>query len=338
MTKNNESKLNFQKLLVGHFIEEIPDNHNKKVAYVWEGEGIWEIRKLPLGTFTTHIHKFKTPGLQSTLEEGWELNVPKIPATLLDVTLSFFRQIYSKHSSEVFLQYFYDIDKKEYTIHCPQQSVGPASVNYKRDFEYEKGKILVFEIHSHGSMGAFFSGTDDRDEKDDRFFGVIGNIKNYYPDIKIRVSVGGRRKEISIEDIFNLEEGSYNVESFPAEWINRIKEDKVKVSVRNYRGRSRSNGRVYYPDDFDEDMFNIINAEKETWDTYKTEERLIERNGKLYNVINNGKEEIWEELNIESLDTSKYSEKTPSNKNNEEKNEESRDFADIYEDWRSYRW
>lgn len=248
-----EKKLLIQKMLVGHFVEEIPEDFKKKVAYVWQGNGIWEVRKLPLGTFTSHIQKFEVPGLKSDLSEGWALSVPKIPATLLDITLSFFRQIYKEHSSEVFLQYFYDTEKEEYILHCPQQTVGPGSVSYRRDLDYEKGKILVFEIHSHGGMGAFFSGTDDADEKDDRFFGVIGHVKSYYPEMKLRLSVGGRRQEVEIDDIFNLDEGSYNTESFPAEWAHRIKEKKIKIVSRpvttGFR-QSRSGG-VYYPVDDD---------------------------------------------------------------------------------------
>jgi PRTRC genetic system protein A len=247
-------KVLIQKLLVGHFVENIPEDFSKRVAYVWQGNGIWEVRKLVLGTFTTHIHKFDVPGLNKTLKAGWTLNVPKIPATLLDITLSFFRQIHNKHSSEVFLQYFYDTKKEEYILHCPQQIVGPCSVNYKRDLDYEKGKILVFEIHSHGTMGAFFSGTDDNDEKDDRFFGVIGHVKNYYPELKMRLSVGGRKQDIEMDDIFNLDGSNYYTESFPADWANCIKEKKVKIVEKNnhadlWNRPCRSGGSVYYPVD-----------------------------------------------------------------------------------------
>lgn len=322
MSNKKELKLNLQKLLVGHFIESIPDDCNKKVSYVWDGSGVWEVRRLPLGTFTTCVHKFETTGLKSSLEAGWELNVPKIPATFLDVTLSFFRQIYKQHSSEVFLQYFYDTEKKEYTIYCPKQVVGPGSVNYTRDAEFEKGKILVFEIHSHGSMGAFFSGTDDADEKDDRFFGVIGNVKNYYPDMKIRLSVGGRKVEIEVEDIFDMSESLNHMESFPFEWVDRIKKKKVKV---NKKGKHIRSGSVYYPSAGDFDYFEEFNKTK-------GKEKLVEKNGVLYNVIDNGKEEIWEELNTNDVD-----------KKNEVKNvgkepEEEIDYEELIDHWRSIRW
>ena len=261
------AQVSIQKLIVGHCIEAVPENMNKKVIYSWQGNGIWEIRKLKLGTFITHTKKFNTPGLESTLTEGWTLNVPKMPASLLDMALSFFRKIYAEHSSEVFLQIFYDTEKKEYLMHCPRQSVGGASVSYIRDASLETPeKILVFEVHSHGSMPAFFSGTDDNDEKDDRFFGVIGKVKQFYPEMKLRLSMGGHRSEIEIEDIFDLDETNFHEEFFPQEWVKNIKKEKAKPvavsrygptqSGRRYKGPgSRYTGRVYYPQNEDDYLY-----------------------------------------------------------------------------------
>jgi hypothetical protein len=257
-TDKEKGKLAIHKMLVGHCIEKVPDDMEKRVIYVWQGNGIWEIRNLVLGKFVSHIYECKTPGLDCDLKFGWTLNVPKIPATLLDMTLSFFREIYKKHSSEVFLQFFYDKSKEEYLLHCPKQKVSGASVKYERDEEFETDdKVLVFEIHSHGNMPAFFSGTDNADEKDDRFFGVIGKVKDIYPEMKLRLSVGGRRTDISAEDIFDIDESTCHEESFPQEWIKRIQKQKVKKFVRSkqknrsratYSGPgSRYRGRVYYP-------------------------------------------------------------------------------------------
>jgi PRTRC genetic system protein A len=217
-----------QKLIVGHFIEKIPEDCNKSVAYVLQGDGIYERRLNKLGSFTTRLAKAEIPGLESNLVEGWDLNVPKIPASLLGTTVAFFRKVYSKHSSEVFLQFYYDTEDNEYIIHCPKQTVSAASVRYENDDLFvEENKILVFEIHSHGNMGAFFSGTDDRDEKADRFYGVIGNVNNYFPDLKLSIIVGGKRSDIEVDDLFNLDEEMYHAETFPKDWIERIKSGSV---------------------------------------------------------------------------------------------------------------
>jgi PRTRC genetic system protein A len=222
--------------MVAHYIEDVPEDCTKKIAYVMQGDGVYERRSNKLGTFTTRLAEVEVPGLHSNLEEGWELNVPKIPAALLGTTVAFFRQIYKKHSSEVFLQFFYDIEEDDYVVHCPKQTITMASVKYENDELFtDEGKILVFEIHSHGNMGAFFSGTDDHDEKADRFYGVIGNIESFFPDLKLRLSIGGHKIEVDVDDLFDLDEEMYHAESYPKDWVDRIKKEKIKV-VR-YGGR-----------------------------------------------------------------------------------------------------
>lgn len=238
-----DKKLLLQKMLVGHFIENIPEDCTKKVCYVLQGDGLWERRINKLGTFDTHVQKFSVPGLKSDMEEGWELNVPRIPAKILVQIVSFFRKINKMYDSEVFVQVFYDTEKEEYFATVPEQTVSGASVSYNNDASgvVDRNHLLVFEIHSHNTMDAFFSGVDDADEKDDRFYGVIGRITQYFPKILIRLSLGGRKEMIDVEDLFDIEGSETYTDSFPAEWLSRVK--KQQFTVRTYRG----NRKVYTP-------------------------------------------------------------------------------------------
>ena len=232
-------KLLLEKMMVAHYIEEVPEDCNKSVVYVMQGDGVYEKRKNKLGWFTTQIAEIEIPGLKKELSVDWELNVPKIPASYLGTTVAFFRNIYKKHSSEVFLQFFYDLEKKEYIIHCPKQIVSGASVQYSNDENFEdETKILVFEIHSHGNMHAFFSSIDDSDEKADRFYGVIGSVTEFFPEMKIRLLVGGRAMDVEVEELFNLDEEMYHVENYPKDWAARIEERKVKkFKARSFPGK-----------------------------------------------------------------------------------------------------
>lgn len=253
---DEKKKIALQKIMVGHFIENVPEDCVKKVVYVMQGDGVYEQRINKLGKFTTRIAKLDIPGLESNLCEGWELNVPKIPVSLLGTTVSFFRKIYAEHSSEVFLQFYWDQDKEEYIVHCPKQTVGGASVRYENDEMFsDLNKILVFEIHSHGNMGAFFSGTDDRDEKADRFFGVIGNINKFFPDMKLRLSVGGSKVEVDVEDLFDLDEEIYHAETYPKDWAERISKAKVKVVNP---GKFRRNRQVSMWEGEDPEMMDLV--------------------------------------------------------------------------------
>jgi PRTRC genetic system protein A len=222
-------KFEIQKLLCAHYIENVPTNCFKKIIYVLDGDGLWEIRKSQLAVFTTLLHRFSIPGLKSGIrEDGFELNIPKIPISFFETIVSFFKKIYEKNSSEVFVQCFYDFDKKDFILFCPEQRVGFASIKYDRDLEFEKDKVLAFEVHSHASMSAFFSGTDDGDEKADGFFGVVGKLDKFYPEVIFSYVAGGVRKQINIDNIFEIN----NNEFFPKEWIEKVKKEKRIRKVR----------------------------------------------------------------------------------------------------------
>jgi hypothetical protein len=67
-------------------------------------------------------------------------------------------------------------------------------------------------------MRAFFSPVDDNDEKATRLYTVIGNLHEYFPDIKTRISNGGKFLDIDPLGVFELNEGS-----FPMKWTENVK-------------------------------------------------------------------------------------------------------------------
>lgn len=234
-----KDKLALQKMLVGHFIESIPEDCKKGVVYCLQGDGLWEKRSNKLGTFYSHLFEMNIPGLDETLTAGFDLKVPKIPASLLGTIITFFRKIYEQHHSEAFLQCLFDVEKEEYILHCPKQVVSAGSVHYNHDLDFEAGKIQVMEIHSHGDMGAFFSGTDDDDEKNDRFFGVVGSIKKFFPDLKLRLTLGGRHYEVDVPDLFDINNEMYHMENYPTTWPEQVSKitKKEKKKSRGKHGK-----------------------------------------------------------------------------------------------------
>ena len=68
-------------------------------------------------------------------------------------------------------------------------------------------------------MKAYFSETDDRDEKATRIYTVIGRLDKMLPDIKMRISVGGKFEEINPMDMFE-----YPFDDFPSEWLDNVTE------------------------------------------------------------------------------------------------------------------
>jgi PRTRC genetic system protein A len=238
-----DKKLALQKMIIGHYVEKVPKNCKKKLCYIMQGDGVWEIRRNKLGTFTTHVVDYEIPGLTSDIEEGWELEVPLIPADFLVKIVTFFKKINTLYDSEVFLQIFYDFKDCEYIIHCPKQRISGASVRYDNDDTMQDiNKVLVLEIHSHNTMGAFFSSTDDADEKGDRFFGVVGRIDKFFPEIKLRLSAGGVKSDVEVDELFDIENDVYHTDNYPAEWLKNIKKETFKV--KKFRGNRY---QVYFP-------------------------------------------------------------------------------------------
>lgn len=320
-------KLALQRLLVGHFIERIPDDCTKGVAYVLQGDGVYERRKNRLGTFVTRIATVEIPGLDSTLDDGWELAVPKVPVTLLGTTIAFFRKVYSLHHSEAFVQFFYDTDTKDYLLYCPKQVVSGASVKFERDASFETpSRILVMEIHSHGSMSAFFSGTDDKDEKDDRFYGVVGNVTDYFPQMKLRLSMGGYVREVDVDDIFDIDEEMYHAESFPEDWPTRVEKKKKEDKKGKRKGKDlvvysgHDLGQRRQAELFGEDALGTPFGADADDDTHMTDlyrryfdgdhlysphsvvkddddgDEYVRKDGKYWHVTRNGSEETWVEV------------------------------------------
>lgn len=191
----------------------IPKEFKKSVNYILCKKGAREIRETELGRFIV-IPK-NVVGLES-LEEGFTMKLPKIPFDLLLQSISFFKRVYELHKTESILQIYWNRVDKSYFIYCPEQVVSSASVDFKRNTSLDKKHLPVLEIHSHGSMGAFFSGTDDADEKATRLYAVVGKLNDVFPDILLRASCGGVSIPLDLEDVFDMNA------NIPEEWLKQI--------------------------------------------------------------------------------------------------------------------
>lgn len=84
-------------------------------------------------------------------------------------------------------------------VTIPQQVAGPASVQAVHD----AGADTLIELHSHNRMKAFFSSTDDREERCGfRIYAVIGNLGGKRPEIRVRVGIHGYFWTIPAASVF----------------------------------------------------------------------------------------------------------------------------------------
>lgn len=247
--------LDLEGMLVGHFVGSVPRGNDKPVSYVMQGNGLWEIRRNALGVFRRHAAKAHVPGLPRDLEEGFELAVPKIPLSLLWQAVAFFRKVYELHHSEAIVRVVYDRRTKRYLLDCPPQEVSAAHCGFDRT-RIPAHCIMVAEIHSHGSLAAGFSGTDDKDELADRFYGIVGKVGEFFPETCFRVSIGGKRLSVEVADLFDVERDPMLGAKFPVGWLDQVKEKQLPKVRGGWDGPMSALRTLDDPDDPENrDMF-----------------------------------------------------------------------------------
>jgi PRTRC genetic system protein A len=94
----------------------------------------------------------------------------------------------------------------EWEIDIPPQKTGHAVV-----LPLEDGDYAPIEVHSHNSMPALFSKTDNRDENGLRIYGVLGRLDNEIVDFKLRISIYGHYSvlpyQLVFEPLFEVQNG-----------------------------------------------------------------------------------------------------------------------------------
>ena len=178
---------------------------------------VYEIRN-------TNIGKFITPtsdcDMLSDVRAGFIPALPRIPMDTVMQIVSFFRYYMRNGSNrEALVNVYWDKQDRQFLIDAPEQIVTPVSVNSRTGDDYANDRYVHFmDIHSHNSMRAFFSAVDDSDEKATRLYTVIGNLHEYFPDIKTRISNGGKFLNINPLEVFELADVS-----FPMKWTENVK-------------------------------------------------------------------------------------------------------------------
>jgi len=145
----------------------------------------------PLLRATVLISPAEIRGL-SPLEERVELPHGKIPRYLYDLALASFIANSDRE------QYMAVTWEDRYHLRLPAQTRETSSVRY------EQLPRVILDIHSHGYMRAFFSGTDDGDEQGLRLYMVVGRLDTLLPEVDIRVGVYGYFAPLTFEEVFDV--------------------------------------------------------------------------------------------------------------------------------------
>ena len=190
---------------------------NKPIVLLPSKDGrVYEQRKNEIGCFTApaeNVREFED------IRAEFKMALPKIPAHIFSKVMGFFKSISDELHYEVLVHILYDTEEKEYIIKVPKQRISEASVNSETDEPYPDRYIHVMDFHSHNTMPAVFSGTDNADEKETRLYAVAGRFNRTFPEITVRAGCAGKFIPLNPEDVF---EGDF-FGSYPKEWKENIR-------------------------------------------------------------------------------------------------------------------
>jgi len=178
------------------------------------------------------------------MKESLTWTAPKLPYSLIEEALEFFRVVYDQYEAEAIVMLSLNNEIWQNTV--PEQRVGRANL----DYQTPKIEGLAGTIHSHGNMDAFFSDTDHKDVAGfDGVHIVLGKIDRNVPRIKAGVYVNGRLFEFKPEEL---------IEGIPEEhvvnadhpWMSQVKGMKSKVRSTGFAWSS-CRGDIWDDPDFD---------------------------------------------------------------------------------------
>ncbi|MEX3625011.1 Mov34/MPN/PAD-1 family protein [Viridibacillus arvi] len=204
------------------FLSSMEETLQYNRSYVISNTGkVFKVCRSLFGEMVTEMKEL--PEL-NTVQEGFKYNLPKIPASTLAQILSFFKSYTQKGSFEVMIRIYWDMELNEYVLECPKQTVSRIRIDCQFSPQYTGRNSLrylpVLEIHSHNTMPAYFSETDNADEQRFGLYAVVGRLDKS-PQILLRAKSNEQSVTVLLTDVFETDFNSIE-KSYPLEWESNV--------------------------------------------------------------------------------------------------------------------
>lgn len=216
--------------LIGyHMGPQSPEVYDQKPTnIVFASNGVFRVVKTPVALFKVQLSEVKEKdsviGLEA-MTAGPELLIPKIPFRYLQMVLSWYRDVNTKDGTEASILFFWNHNNVELpteyadgkpingllvdgqlVIYCPTQRNSSGLSEFHMDTMVtwlRENMALLCETHSHNTMNAFFSGTDNANENATQFYGVWGYVTKDEPAFAFRWVCGDAKIEVSPDVLFD---------------------------------------------------------------------------------------------------------------------------------------
>jgi PRTRC genetic system protein A len=171
---------------------------SEPIRWLATSDGVYEIRTTPIGTF-----RVKRPDADlDTCTEGLTLTIPRMPATVLAALIDRCR---AALPHECLVNVYWHPARAGFEIDTPPQKADAVQVTAHDGTDpYDPQRPRVLQVHSHGTLAAFFSATDDADEQATGCYGVLGELDRPIPSMAWRFACGGRHVPLRTTDLFAL--------------------------------------------------------------------------------------------------------------------------------------
>jgi len=157
--------------------------------YIFASNGVFIEAENPLIAARIPVAECDIRGL-APVEAKVSLTYGSIPQRFFDLTLDLFlTDIQSEHYAAI-------TGDAGYHFYIPVQEKKAGSV------VYEVGRSVVLDMHSHGCGGAWFSGTDNKDETGLKLYGVVGKL-DATPIVRLRIGVYGYFWDLWWKEVFD---------------------------------------------------------------------------------------------------------------------------------------
>lgn len=173
-----------------------PNPPHPPVFRVLASNGVFEARATPLGSFVVRMDS-----LIGEMSEGFHPTLPRPGADVLARIVNIFK---ARPAKEALISVVYDNDERDFKLVWQGEHSTRSSVNYDPVPDDERF-ILYAEIHSHNTLPAFFSATDDSSETATGLYGVIGRITDPKPAALFRYACGGMFRRLPPEALFTTD-------------------------------------------------------------------------------------------------------------------------------------
>jgi PRTRC genetic system protein A len=176
------------------------------------------------------IVKDNLPDMFKVVSELNFLPAGKIPHSYFEQIVQFFRDVIKLKKAQFEAHaWILWTPERGYFISIPKQTVSAAQVAFTYDKEaLPEGAVIVVDIHSHNSMGAFYSGTDDNNDKTGIYYsGVVGKLTDTSFDFVFRFNLNEAKLKCKLEDVFEMP--AKPEVQVPQEWL-----DNVSVAAPSY--------------------------------------------------------------------------------------------------------